>query len=260
VEQTPATTTDTKTTKETPVDQVTVESRTPAISFKAYTVTPVEGTDGGTVEALVSIFNNTDLVGDRVLPGAFAESLDAIAAAGKALPFIWAHDWGSPESYIGKVIQAEERPEGLYVKATLFDTPRAQQVRTLLKERVVTEFSFAFDVIEEQTGADGVNELVTLSILECGPCLKGANPATVLIGAKDAPAAGQKIGRTLSTRNEDALRQAVDLLQEVLLQVEQQTNSAKPEEPQVIEAKSEERKGLDPHVALALVKAELAGI
>jgi HK97 family phage prohead protease len=138
----------------------------------------------GEVVALVSVFNNVDLVGDRVMPGAFSKSLAAIKDAGRAIPFIWSHNWGDPNAYIGKVTDAEETADGLLVKAELFDTPTAQHIRTLLASGVVSEFSFAYDVIDQREGKDGVTELTEVNILEAGPTLKGANPATQLVGVR----------------------------------------------------------------------------
>lgn len=143
----------------------------------------------GEVTALVSVFGNEDLVGDRVVKGAFAKSLAAISAAGKSIPFVWSHQWADPNAYIGKVIEAEETDDGLQVRAALFDTPTAQHIKTLLKEGVVTEFSFAYDIVDQREGDDGINELTELHILEAGPTLKGANPATQLIGVRSALAA-----------------------------------------------------------------------
>jgi hypothetical protein len=139
----------------------------------------------GEFTALVSVFGNTDLVGDRVMPGAFTSSLKSYSDAGKNIPIVWSHDWGNAESFIGKTLSAEENADGLLIRGAFFDTPRAQTVRTLLAERVVSEFSFAYDVVDEQKGSDGINELLELKILEAGPTLKGANPATQLISAKN---------------------------------------------------------------------------
>lgn len=179
---------------------------------------------GGVVEALVSVFGNEDLVGDRVLRGAFQKSLDAYAQSGRSIPFVWAHSWDDPNAYIGKVVKAVETDAGLLVQAQLFNTTTAQHIKTLLQEGVVGEFSFAYDVISQAPGKDGVNELAELSILECGPCLKGANPATQLIGVRAYERAtasrvepqSEKAGRVLSAKNEDRLRAAADLIDEVL--------------------------------------------
>lgn len=142
----------------------------------------------GEFTALVSVFGNVDLVGDRVVKGAFADSLAEYKEAGKSIPVVWSHDWNTPESYIGKALEAEETDDGLLVKGAFFDTERAQTVRNLLTERVVTEFSFAYDVIDEAKADDGANELLKLKLLEVGPTLKGANPATQLVAAKSSKA------------------------------------------------------------------------
>ena len=172
----------------------------------------------GEVTALVSVFGNEDLVGDRMVKGAFAKSLNAIKDAGRSIPFVWSHQWSDPNAYIGKVLDAEETDDGLLVRASLFDTATAQHIKTLLKEGVVTEFSFAYDVIKQRAGKDGVNELTEVHILEAGPTLKGANPATQLVNVRSALSAqvDAKAGRVLSTKNESRIRDAVVLLDEVL--------------------------------------------
>jgi len=172
----------------------------------------------GEVTALVSVFGNEDLVGDRVVKGAFTKSLEAIKAAGRSIPFVWSHQWSDPNAYIGKVLDAQETDDGLLVRASLFDTQTAQHIKTLLKEGVVTEFSFAYDVVKQRPGSDGVNELTEVHILEAGPTLKGANPATQLVGVRSALSAhvDAKAGRVLSAKNETRIREAVGLLDEVL--------------------------------------------
>lgn len=181
---------------------------------------------GGEVEALVSVFNNTDLVGDRVMPGAFAKSLDLYAKSGKAIPFVWSHAWENPDAYIGKVTAARETKDGLVVTAQLFNTTTAQHIKTLLAEGVVSEFSFAYDVIQSAPGKDGVNELTELHILEAGPTLKGANPATQLIGVRayeraiQKAAAGELSEGDFVTWGEDGYGQVVHIMTEGTLGAE----------------------------------------
>lgn len=162
--------------------QVSMQQKSATATFKVKAAT--ESTPNGEVEALVSVFGNVDLVGDRVMPGAFEKSLASIKEAGRAIPFVWSHQWSDPNAYIGKVTEAVETKDGLLVRAELFDTPTAQHIRTLLGAGVVSEFSFAYDVIGQRDGKDGVNELTQLHVLEVGPTLKGANPATQLVGVR----------------------------------------------------------------------------
>lgn len=141
--------------------------------------------DEGMFEAIVSVFGNVDLVGDRVVKGAFAKTLAAWAESGDPIPVIWNHDWYDPMAHLGTVLEAEERDEGLWVKAQVDrDTEFGAQVWRLVKSRRVKEFSFAYDIVDERKAKDGANELLELELFEVGPTLKGANPATQLLGAK----------------------------------------------------------------------------
>ena len=177
----------------------------------------------GQFEALVSVFGNEDSVGDVVMPGAFAADLERWATKGDPLPVIWSHDWSDPFSHLGRVLKAEERPEGLWVQAQIddiADNPQAAQVYRLLKGRRVTQFSFAYDVEDGGWGErDGkeIYELRTLKVHEVGPTLIGANRETELFAVKAQQlAAGAKAGRVLSQKNYDQLAAAHTALGEVL--------------------------------------------
>jgi uncharacterized protein len=227
---------------------------------------PTEEAPHGEFTALVSVFGNTDLVGDVMVPGAFAKSLATYAEKGRTLPIVWSHDWATPESYIGKALEAYETEDGLVVRGAFFDTERAQTVRTLLAEKVVSEFSFAYDVVQDRAGKDGTTELVEVHILEAGPTLKGANPETALLAAKASlePLAEAKAGRTLSAKNEDSIRQAQALLDGVLRSLDGTAEPAKSEEPSGVKAEEQglapetsaeaETSGMNPLVAVALLE------
>lgn len=148
---------------------------------------PDDGLGDGEFLAYVSVFGNVDVVGDRVVRGAFADDLDAWAKSGDPIPVVWSHDWSDPFSHIGEVRQASENDRGLLVRATLdLDNAKAAQVFRLLKGRRVKQFSFAYDVLDEQLGEDGVTDLTKLHIHEVGPTLIGANPDTELLATKAA--------------------------------------------------------------------------
>jgi HK97 family phage prohead protease len=165
----------------------------PIAQFKAL---PNEGE--GTCEAIVSVFGNVDFQGDRVVPGAFEKSIQAWKNSGAPVPVLWSHDWGDPFAHIGYVDPADMKeiqsakaggfPGGLYVKAH-FDVhkPFAKQVYDLLSENRVKEWSFSYDIPAggEQRAKDGANELIRVDVIEVGPTLKGANPATVTLGTKN---------------------------------------------------------------------------
>jgi uncharacterized protein len=166
------------------------------------TVTPQD--DDGVFEAVVSVFNNRDLGGDIVRPGAFKRSLEHWAGTDAPIPVYWSHRLDDPTMNIGEVIDAEELTGGeksipgwankwvqdnggLYIKAKLDDFGMGAQVRHLMKQRRVKQFSFTYDVITEQRSKDNEsNELLDLHLHEVGPTPLGMNPLTELISAKKA--------------------------------------------------------------------------
>lgn len=187
----------------------------------------------GTVEAYVAMFNNVDLVGDRILPGAFTKSIEDWRASGDPIPFVFSHLHDNLDAYIGKVVSAEEDEKGLKVTAELdLEEPAARKAYKLMKDRVITKFSFAYDVVRERRAKDGANELLELKVLEVGPTLIPANPATELVGVKKETEV--KRGRVLSAKNESDIRKAIDLLNSVLSQVEgdEEKSEEKSDEPE----------------------------
>ncbi|MFI9465749.1 HK97 family phage prohead protease [Streptomyces xiamenensis] len=219
-----------------------------------------EGTEDGVFEAIVAAYN-TDSVGDRITPGAFAETLAEWKGRGDPIPVLWSHMSHDPDYHVGEVLEAEERPEGLWVRARIdLDAPKAAQVYRLLKGRRVTQFSFAYDITEgswvDQKDGESYYELRRLKLYEVGPTLIGANQSTALLDVKsgDRPlrvavegatpadadairaaveaALGAKAGRALSAKNEtslksarDALRKAADDIDEVLSAVATEPDS-----------------------------------
>lgn len=185
----------------------------PFAHFKA-----LEEQGEGVFEALVAVFNNVDRYGDRILPGAFANTLKRWAESGDPIPVIYAHEWDNLDAHIGKVLEAKETEDGLYVKAQLdMDEEFAQRVWKKMKARTLKQFSFAYDVVDSQLVDEGqggshsyVNELKELDLLEVGPCLVGVNPETELIAIKNVLAA-YKAGARHTTKEFEQIQQIHDL-------------------------------------------------
>jgi len=59
-----------------------------------------EGTEEGVFEAYVATYD-VDSVGDRIIPGAFAKTLDEWKASGDPIPVVWSHKSDDPEYHIG---------------------------------------------------------------------------------------------------------------------------------------------------------------
>lgn len=172
---------------------------TPAL-FKAEGQTAPDGSKLGPGEflALAAVFDVIDSYGDRIIKGAFTETLAAWKDSGDPIPVIWQHLWGDPNAHIGYVVDAWETDEGLLYKGKLDieDNPFALQVYKLMKGRRVTQQSFGFDVIDGRSvteeGRD-VFEITRVHLYEVGPCLVGVNQATNLLDIKSgsvAPGSG----------------------------------------------------------------------
>lgn len=175
------------------------------MKHKTMPATVTQGSDDGVFEAVVSVFNNRDYGGDIVRPGAFKSSLEHWATADAPIPVYWSHRLDDPSMNIGEVLDAEELtggsksiPDwanewvrehgGLYIKAQLDDFGQGKQVRHLMQKRRVKQFSYTYDVINEQRSKDNQsNELLDVFLHEVGPTPLGMNPLTELISAKTVP-------------------------------------------------------------------------
>ena len=166
----------------------------------------------GSIEGYASTWVRTpDSYGDVVKAGAFKNTLETDWNGGHGIPFLWAHQMDSLKSFIGKA-DADEDDYGLHFVATFDDTEEAQRVRALYKDGRLRKFSFAFDVIDagSVTLDDGVkaNELRELKLYEISAVTVPANDTAEVVDIKS--------GRRNSRKDEDAIRQAISLLQSVL--------------------------------------------
>ena len=135
----------------------------------------------GMFEAHVSIFGNVDSYGEIVDKGAFTEWLTQYA--GRYPKGVWAHDWSQP---IIKTLECREDEIGLYVKGQfVLEVQRAREIYALMKEGVITDFSFGFRVMEDSWDEVAkVRHLKKIAIYEYSPVLVGANSEATLIGVK----------------------------------------------------------------------------
>jgi HK97 family phage prohead protease len=131
----------------------------------------------GIVEAYVSIFDNIDLYGDKIIKGAFAESIQ------KKLPKgVWMHNWDQP---IAKTIEAREDDKGLYIKGQFnLDTQRGKEAFSDVKSGLIDEFSIGFRVLDYEYEENGTRVIKKIKLYEWSPVLAGANPDTELVNVK----------------------------------------------------------------------------
>lgn len=209
--------------------------KTAPITVKA--AGPDDGLAEGQFRAVVSVFGNKDSYGDIVVAGAFTDTLAAWAAKGDPIPVFWSHQMSDPEMCLGEVLEAKETEVGLEVLAQIDigddASPKAKAAYRLLKGRRVTQFSFAYDIVEAawvETDDDWWYELRKLDLYEVGPTPIGANRETELLAVKSAAEhaerfarrellPGAKAGRVLSAKNETTLRDALGSLEGAGVQI-----------------------------------------
>jgi len=173
----------------------------------------------GTIEGYASTWvREPDSYGDIVKQGAFSRTLKEWEESGRPIPFLWAHSMNDLNAFIGSA-KADEDDYGLHFVATFDGTPEAQRVRELYKDGRLSKFSFAYDVVEngQVTLEDGrkANELRDLTIYEISAVTVPANDTAEIISVKDGMVS-VKVGKRNSKADEDAIRQAITLLQSVL--------------------------------------------
>ncbi|ANA85557.1 capsid maturation protease [Gordonia phage Goib] len=204
--------------------------KTKAIELAGVKAGPDDGLEEGEFIGYASVFGNKDSYGDVVEPGAFADSLKAWDESGSVIPLYWAHNTSDPDYNIGHVVKSEEDSTGWKVRGKIdLDSPKGPQVYRLIKGRRVGQMSFMYEVVkgerviptDEETGEPdyrkAYNSLQELKVHEVSVVQVGANQSTEITAVKElANSIAAKAGRTLSIKNEDALRGAAESLESAL--------------------------------------------
>ncbi len=114
----------------------------------------------GTFSGYGSVWGVVDSYRETVAPGAFAESLAALAAKGRRLPVLWQHRTGEP---IGQWDVLREDEHGLYGEGTLWteDAPYARLALRGMRSAAITGLSIGF-----WTREDSFDELTRIRTLK----------------------------------------------------------------------------------------------
>lgn len=131
-------------------------------------------------EGYGSTFNNVDLVGDRVIKGAFARTIDEWSRSGKNLPALWQHQKDMP---IGVYESLSEDDKGLFVKGKLplEDSFVSGRLVPQLKIGSITAMSIGYYLwkytIDEESG---IWDLLEIELTEISLVTRPANPQAEL--------------------------------------------------------------------------------
>lgn len=133
--------------------------------------------DEGIISGYASVFGNEDSDGDIISKGAYTKTLEQNS---DRIAFLYQHDMYQP---IGKPIKMEQNETGLYVEAKISSSSLGKDVRTLVKEGALKEFSVGFIPIQQEE-IMGKNVIKEIKLFEFSLVTLAANPAAVVTGFK----------------------------------------------------------------------------
>ncbi len=128
--------------------------------------------EDGTFEGYGSIFGNVDAYGEKVMPGAFVESLAKHRREGTAVMMLWQHN---PDEPIGVWEDLAEDAKGLWGKGQLIlEVQRAREVYALLKAKAIRGLSIGYRELDADV-EQAVRLLKKLDLWEISPVSFAAN-------------------------------------------------------------------------------------
>lgn len=188
-------------------------------------------TDAGEFVALAAAYS-IDRAGDRIVPGAFAKSIDRWQASGKSVPLHWNHQ-GEPEDIIGAIDPAtmEETELGLKVagKVDLDGSEKGREAWRSMKAGTMS-LSFGYMVVAEKQ-ADDANELHELDLFEISVVPGPANADTRFL--------------SLKSMSDDQLREELGSLRKRVDEIEAQLEEP-PDADDVEDEPGESQQASDP--------------
>ena len=192
----------------------------------------IEEEDGpGYIEGYGAVFNNVDDGGDKILPGAFKKTIIEKLPI-KRIKFADFHNtWRSSEDIIGIIEEAKEDDYGLWIKARLSKSVRAQEVREKVKDGILDALSIGYRAVKYSYEKTDENEptvriLEELELFEVSVVAFGMNSLAVITDAKNSNEIGipklfsmlrskiETVGLSESEKKE--LREAINNLKALL--------------------------------------------
>lgn len=162
------------------------------IQYKDFEGKAVKDVDskGRTITGYFAAFNNVDLGGDLIEPGAFAKTIMERGPQGQnKVFFLNQHDsW----QVLGKPAVLKEDSYGLYHESKVADTTLGNDVLKLYQEGIMDSFSFGYRTITENRVED-VNHLKELYLYEGSAVTFPMNESAITTGIKSIETINKKI-------------------------------------------------------------------
>jgi hypothetical protein len=159
----------------------------------------------GTFVGMGAVYNNVDLGGDKILPGAFTRTLNSRKGA---VPILWQHQ---PDNPIGSAI-VTEIPAGLQVQGSLeLSDPTARKAYTFMKAGVTRGLSIGYETVQSTMDGD-VRNLTELKLYEISCVTFPMNESATISSVKSL----SDEDRTKHFKNIDFHRKSIDLSQRAI--------------------------------------------
>jgi hypothetical protein len=139
------------------------------------------GDDGdGSFDGRLAVYNNVDLGGDVIVPGAFTKT---IQERGSTIPLLWQHQPAEP---IG-TLALSDSTDALRVKGQLLmGLPLAQKAYLLLKSNIIRGMSIGYDTLRSTDNPDGSRSLLELKLYEGSIVTFPMNESAMVSSVKSA--------------------------------------------------------------------------
>lgn len=138
--------------------------------------------DGWRISGYASTWD-TDLMRDRIEPGAFKRSL----ASGRKVRFLFGHDHTKP---LGVTKSLREDATGLFGDWVISQTQLGADVRQLVFDGALDSFSIGFVPKDYTLDRDGVRVLKDVELVEVSLVAMPANPGATVSSIKTSASAG----------------------------------------------------------------------
>lgn len=178
--------------------------------------------DDGTFTGTLAVYNNVDLGGDKILPGAFTKTMQE---KGNEIPMLWQH---KPDSPIG-MLSLEDSPGGLRVKGKLLlEDETAMKAYRLLKSRIIKGLSIGYDTVKDSV-ENGVRALKEVRLWEGSVVTFPMNPLAAIDSVKALEAKGDFTTELSIVQLQDAQYQMFNALWSALTSLTWDTTMTRDE-------------------------------
>jgi HK97 family phage prohead protease len=148
---------------------------------KQFILKAEESADGEVVAYLTS-FNNEDLVGDIIMPGALDDFVKIFDPDIKKLPMFYEHD---SKSIIGEWTTLEVDEFGVKGTGVLYtETTKGKDIQALLKRKAVAAVSIGFRSNDFEKNDRGGHNFNKVNLVETSIVLNPANPNAKILSVK----------------------------------------------------------------------------